>query len=116
MIEVLSSQQELPQDNVTIELSAVQEKVASKSAKSNRLDAATRVQNTSNHIRFGSEEPTLPVRTMNGVETVQPQATPLEQESDSDEDEDEAPEVVDNSAQLMSLKVQAQKQKEALKR
>jgi U3 small nucleolar RNA-associated protein 16 len=70
-------------------------------------------KNAKNHIRFGSEEP-APV--LNGAEEIpETQPVPPEEEASSDDD-DEAPEVVDNSAQLLSLKVQAQKQEEARKR
>jgi U3 small nucleolar RNA-associated protein 16 len=74
------------------------------------------VKKSSNHIRFGSEEPALPIRTAKEIEIETVQPTQPQAEEDSESDDDEAPEVVDNSAQLLALKVQAQKQKEAKKR
>ena len=65
VIEVLSSQQEVPADNVIIQIPAPRQ---------------------------------------------------AQDDGDSESDDDDAPEVVDNSAQLMALKVQAQKQKEAKRR
>lgn len=70
-------------------------------------------KNANNHIRFGSEEP---APALNGTKEIpETQPVPPEEEASSDDD-DEAPEAVDNSAQLLSLKVQAQKQEEARKR
>lgn len=120
VIEVLSSQQEVPADNVMIQIPATQEKKISNGTKSAAESTSTTpdksAKNPSNHIRFGSEEPALPIRTAkeNEIETVQP--TQAEDEEDSESDDDDAPEVVDNSAQLLALKVQAQKQKEAKRR
>ncbi|CRG88964.1 hypothetical protein PISL3812_05999 [Talaromyces islandicus] len=70
-------------------------------------------KNSNKHIRFGSEEP-APV--LNGMKEI-PETQPVQPEEEaSSDDDDEAPEVVDNSAQLLSLKVKAQKQEEARKR
>lgn len=120
LIEVLSSQQEVPADNVTIQIPAVQEKKISNGTETTAKSASTTpdrsVKKPSNHIRFGSEEPALPIRTAKEIETETVQPTQPQAEEDSESDDDEAPEVVDNSAQLLALKVQAQKQKEAKKR
>ncbi|EED15516.1 conserved hypothetical protein [Talaromyces stipitatus ATCC 10500] len=117
VIEVLSSQQEAPEDNVTIEVPVVQEteKISNGIETTPKSEGATADEfskKPSNHIRFGSEEPTLPIQQTKGIETPQP----TQAKDDSESDDDEAPEVVDNSAQLLSLKVQAQKQKEAKRR
>jgi U3 small nucleolar RNA-associated protein 16 len=120
LIEVLSSQQEVPVDNVTIQIPAAQEKKISNGTKNTAKSASTTpdrsVKKSSNHIRFGSEEPALPIRTAKEIEIETVQPTQPQAEEDSESDDDEAPEVVDNSAQLLALKVQAQKQKEAKKR
>lgn len=118
VIEVLSSQQEVPADNVTIQIPAAQDKRISNGIESTAKSASTTpdrsAKKPSNHIRFGSEEPALPIRTAKDIEIVQP--TETQDEEDSESDDDDAPEVVDNSAQLLALKVQAQKQKEAKRR
>lgn len=112
VIEVLSSQQEVPEDNVIIEVPSTQEKEIGNGIKSTPKSEAATPDKPGNHIRFGSEEPALSIRTAKEIETLKsPQP-----EEDSESDDDEAPEVVDNSAQLLSLKVQAQKQKEAKRR
>jgi U3 small nucleolar RNA-associated protein 16 len=64
-----------------------------------------------NHIRFGSEEP---ADAGNGVEE---EVAETQQEDEQEEsDDDEAPESFDNTAQLLTLKAQAQKQEGAKKR
>jgi U3 small nucleolar RNA-associated protein 16 len=118
VIEVLSSQQEVPADNVTIQIPTAQDKGISNGIESTAKSASTTpdrsAKKPSNHIRFGSEEPPLPIRTAKEIDIAQP--TETQDEEDSESDDDDAPEVVDNSAQLLALKVQAQKQKEAKRR
>lgn len=80
--------------------------------ESQSTTTSTPPKNANNHIRFGSEEP-APV--LNVAKEI-PDSQPEEEDKSSSDDDDEAPEVVDNSVQLMSLKMQAQKQEEARKR
>lgn len=120
VIEVLSSQQEVPADNVIIQIPATQQTKTRKGDKSTSESASTSsdrsAKEAGNHIRFGSEEPALPIRTAKEVEIESVQPRQAQDDGDSESDDDDAPEVVDNSAQLMALKVQAQKQKEAKRR
>lgn len=118
VIEVLSSQQEAPADNVVIQIPATQEKkngieFTSESASSTPEGSEKR---PSNHIRFGSEEAALPIRTVKEIDNEIVQPMQAQDEEDSGSDDDDAPEVFDNSAQLLALKAQAQKQKEAKRR
>lgn len=63
---------------------------------------------TGSHIRFNSEEPApVPV-----IEHIRETQVKKDAESES-EDDDEAPEAIDNSAQLLALKAEAQRQEEA---
>jgi U3 small nucleolar RNA-associated protein 16 len=116
LIEELSSQQQVPEDKVAVEILGTK-----KRRVSNGVGSTSAPDKAGNHVRFGSEEPALPIRTAREVELPEPPA-PKEikdsedEDEDEDEDDDDAPEVVVNSAQLLSLKVQAQKQKEAKKR
>ncbi|QGA19638.1 hypothetical protein EYB26_007327 [Talaromyces marneffei] len=114
LIEVLSSQQEAPDDNVTIQIPAAREKKIRNGTESTTPDRSAK--KPSSHIRFGSEEPALPIRTAKDGEIETVESTQAQAEEDSESDDDDAPEVVDNSVQLLALKVQAQKQKEAKKR
>lgn len=120
VIEVLSSQQEVPEDNVIIQIPATQEQKISNGIKSTQKSASTTPERSakkpSNHIRFGSEEPALPIRTAKEIEIETVPSTQVQDVEESESDDDEAPEVVDNSTQLLALKVQAQKQKEAKRR
>ncbi|OKL62405.1 hypothetical protein UA08_03006 [Talaromyces atroroseus] len=115
LIEELSSPRQVPEDKVTVEITGVKKRRVSNGPEdSQTMTTSTPSNKLSNHIRFGSEEPAIPITTVKELEDREP-AAPKE-DSESDEDDDEAPEVVDNSVQLLSLKVQAQKQKEAKKR
>ncbi|KAH8705750.1 hypothetical protein BGW36DRAFT_354148 [Talaromyces proteolyticus] len=117
---------EIPQDNVVVEMplrrkAAEDDEVPETQEandESNGIATTDEPQNTAsndvpvkNHIRFDSEEPTPVPKEID--EIPETQVVPPEEESS---DDDEAPEVVDNSAQLLSLKVQAQKQEKARKR
>lgn len=116
VIEELSSSQPVPEDNVVVEIpEIIKKKVAKEVDSQATTSTSTSPNKTSNHIRFGSEEPALPIRTAKENEDHEAAITQAESEDD-DDDDDDAPEVVDNSAQLLSLKVQAQKQKEAKRR
>lgn len=63
------------------------------------------------HFRFGSEEPAIPLDTPaeETSETVQPD----NREDGEDSSDDEAPEAVDNSTQLSSIKAEAKKRERA---
>lgn len=117
---VLSSQQEVPEDNVIVQVPATQEQKISNGIESTAESTSTTpersAKKSSKHIRFGSEEPALPIRIAKEVEIETVASTQAQDEEDSESDDDDAPEVVDNSAQLLALKVQAQKQKEAKRR
>jgi U3 small nucleolar RNA-associated protein 16 len=119
VIEVLSSQQEVPADNVIIQIPATQEQKIGNGVESRAESASSTTdrsaKKSSNHIRFGSEEPALPIRTAKEIEIETVPSTQVQVEEDSESDDD-APEVIDNSVQLLALKVQAQKQKEAKRR
>lgn len=63
-----------------------------------------------NHIRFGSEEPAPVAQAVEQIPKTQ-----FEEQVDPESDDD-APEAIDNSAQLLALKSQAQKQEDARRR
>lgn len=66
-----------------------------------------------NHMRFGSEEPVLPLDT-----TVEETSTVLQngQGHDEESSDDEAPEAVDNSTQLTNIKAEAKKRENVKQR
>lgn len=64
------------------------------------------------HMRFGSEEPDLPLEPQPEEESV-PLTAPNGDDEDEDGSDDEAPEAIDNSAQLSQIRAEARKQEMA---
>ncbi|RJE21373.1 hypothetical protein PHISCL_06277 [Aspergillus sclerotialis] len=65
-----------------------------------------------NHVRFGSEEPDLPVDLQEEV----PEEKQDNQEDGEESSDDDAPEAIDNSAQMSKIKAEAQKLHQAKQR
>ena len=65
-----------------------------------------------NHVRFGSEEPEMPVE----MQEETPEEKHDNQEDGEESSDDDAPEAIDNSAQMSKIKAEAQKLQQAKQR
>lgn len=71
-------------------------------------DKETATSAKSNHLRFGSEEPTLPEEALPDEISAAPN-----HEEDRDNSDGDTPEAIDNSAQRLKIKEQAKQQEKA---